>query len=171
MQHLRQHHPTVQVSVEVEKPGREGLQDLAKLADVVFYSRSWAQGNGYSSAGECLRAQAPLMSNATLLLCTWGDSGVSAFQVSTQYFTSCPAFKAKESEVADTVGAGDTFIAGMLFGLLCRADEWTLDGKLVFANELAGRKILQEGFHGLGSLMQHALLRLPTHRGGLDAAK
>ena len=43
MQHLRQHHPTVKISVEVEKPGREGLQDLAALADVVFYSKSWAQ--------------------------------------------------------------------------------------------------------------------------------
>ncbi|KAI8625385.1 hypothetical protein F5Y19DRAFT_479689 [Xylariaceae sp. FL1651] len=31
------------VSVEVEKPGREGLDELAALADVVFYSRSWAE--------------------------------------------------------------------------------------------------------------------------------
>ena len=43
MQHLRQQHPTVKISVEVEKPGREGLQDLAALANVVFYSKSWAQ--------------------------------------------------------------------------------------------------------------------------------
>jgi ketohexokinase len=31
------------VSVEVEKPGRAGLQELAEEADVVFYSKSWAQ--------------------------------------------------------------------------------------------------------------------------------
>ena len=43
MQYLRKHHPAVRISVEVEKPGREGLQDLAALADVVFYSKSWAQ--------------------------------------------------------------------------------------------------------------------------------
>jgi ketohexokinase len=30
------------ISVEVEKPGREGLVELAAEADVVFYSRSWA---------------------------------------------------------------------------------------------------------------------------------
>lgn len=41
--HLRQHYPTVKISVEVEKPGRDGLQDLAAIADVVFYSKSWAQ--------------------------------------------------------------------------------------------------------------------------------
>lgn len=53
------------------------------------------------------------------------------------------------------VGAGDTFIAGMLFGLNCRGSEWSLECKLRFANELAGRKVVQEGLGGLGSLMQH----------------
>lgn len=43
MQHLRQCFPLVTISVEVEKPDREGLQDLATLADVVFYSKSWAR--------------------------------------------------------------------------------------------------------------------------------
>lgn len=40
---LRDILPTAQVSVEVEKPGREGLPELAAEADVVFYSRSWAE--------------------------------------------------------------------------------------------------------------------------------
>lgn len=43
MQHLRQQHPAVKISVEVENPAREGLRDLAALADVVFYSKLWAQ--------------------------------------------------------------------------------------------------------------------------------
>lgn len=43
MQHLREHYPTVKISVEVENPRREGLQELAALADVVFYSKCWAQ--------------------------------------------------------------------------------------------------------------------------------
>ncbi|KAL8903431.1 MAG: hypothetical protein Q9207_003920 [Kuettlingeria erythrocarpa] len=43
IQHLRQRRPPIKISVEVEKPGREGLQELAALADVVFYSKSWAQ--------------------------------------------------------------------------------------------------------------------------------
>ena len=33
----------MKISVEIEKPNRQGLQDLAKAADVVFYSKSWAQ--------------------------------------------------------------------------------------------------------------------------------
>jgi ketohexokinase len=31
------------ISVELEKPCREGLQEMANEADVVFYSKSWAQ--------------------------------------------------------------------------------------------------------------------------------
>lgn len=43
IQHLRHHMPQSRISVEVEKPGREGLRALAGEADVVFYSRSWAE--------------------------------------------------------------------------------------------------------------------------------
>lgn len=32
----------MKISVEVEKPGREGLERLVAEADVVFYSKSWA---------------------------------------------------------------------------------------------------------------------------------
>lgn len=46
------------ISVEVEKPGREGLRELAEQADVVFYSRSWAEAEGYESAEACLRGEA-----------------------------------------------------------------------------------------------------------------
>jgi hypothetical protein len=41
--HLRSTHPRAAVSVEVEKAGREGLTELAAAADIVFYSRSWAE--------------------------------------------------------------------------------------------------------------------------------
>lgn len=46
MRHLRRRFPAVSISVEVEKPARAGLQDLAAEADVVFYSKSWAQVGG-----------------------------------------------------------------------------------------------------------------------------
>ncbi|GKT49253.1 ketohexokinase [Colletotrichum spaethianum] len=40
---LRQVLDDVTVSVEVEKPGRPGLRELAAEAEVVFYSKSWAE--------------------------------------------------------------------------------------------------------------------------------
>jgi ketohexokinase len=43
IKYMREHRssPTT-ISVEVEKPGREGLIDMALLADFVFFSRGWA---------------------------------------------------------------------------------------------------------------------------------
>lgn len=43
IQLLRDVLPKAQVSVEIEKPGREGLPELAAEADVVFFSRTWAE--------------------------------------------------------------------------------------------------------------------------------
>lgn len=43
IRYLRQQFATGRISVEIEKPGRPGLQELAIEADVVFYSKSWAQ--------------------------------------------------------------------------------------------------------------------------------
>jgi ketohexokinase len=45
----------------------------------------------------------------------------------------------------------------MLYGLICHEDDWTLSRKLGFANELAGRKVAQDGFSGLGNVMQRKL--------------
>lgn len=43
MNYIRIHHIEARISVEVEKPGRDGLQALAQKADAVFYSKSWAK--------------------------------------------------------------------------------------------------------------------------------
>lgn len=56
-----------------------------------------------------------------------------------------------------TIGAGDTFNAGMLYACMARDEDWDLGMKLEFANELAGRKVVQEGFQGLGKVMKQWL--------------
>ncbi|KAL2151842.1 hypothetical protein VTH82DRAFT_5026 [Thermothelomyces myriococcoides] len=43
IRYLRRVTPKSTISVEVEKPNREGLVELAAEADVVFYSKSWAE--------------------------------------------------------------------------------------------------------------------------------
>lgn len=49
------------------------------------------------------------------------------------------------------VGAGDTFIAGILYGLVCHADNWTVGQKVRFAVRLATLKVQREGFARLGA--------------------
>jgi ketohexokinase len=61
------------------------------------------------------------------------------------------------SHFDSTIGAGDTFAAGMLYPCLVHDDDWSLAEKLEFSNELAGRKVMQEGFTGLGKLMKDRL--------------
>jgi ketohexokinase len=43
------------ISVECEKPERIGMAVVARYADVVFYSRLWAEKAGYKSAAEFLK--------------------------------------------------------------------------------------------------------------------
>ncbi|KAL4999284.1 Ribokinase-like protein [Aspergillus recurvatus] len=154
MRHIREHYPSIKVSVEVEKPGREGLQELAREADVVFYSKSWAQANGYQSAEDCIRKQSSLMRNAILLCCTWGQDGAAALEPTAGNFVQSPAYMPEGFQVVDTIGAGDTFIAGMLYGLIVEGDTWDLSQKLSMANRLAGTKVTQEGFSNLGSVLK-----------------
>jgi ketohexokinase len=55
IRYLRQAQPGSTISVEVEKPNREGLVELAAEADVVFYSRGWAAVSSIQPA--CLKAK------------------------------------------------------------------------------------------------------------------
>ena len=175
------------VSVELEKPGREGLQALAQEADVIFYSKSWAEGEGYANAEVCLRKQACILSSSNiegkekLLICTWGKDGACALALANELSSTStsidaskppileqkiihsPAYASHDQPIVDTTGAGDTFIAGVLYGLMCQeviqsrnsvrgGHRWFLLDVLQFANGLAGRKILHNGFSGLGEV-------------------
>ncbi|KAL2191083.1 Ribokinase-like protein [Thermothelomyces heterothallicus CBS 203.75] len=147
IRYLRRVTPKSTISVEVEKPNREGLVELAAEADVVFYSRTWAESRGYKSPEACVRAEAA-SSRASLMLCTWGEWGAGALSLpSGEYIHHRAAQSEGRVPVIDTIGAGDTFIAAMLYGL--HADAWSRETKLSFGVELATKKVQREGFAGL----------------------
>lgn len=169
------------VSVEIEKPGREGLQDLAYLANVVFYSKSWAEAEGHKNAEECVKSQAQRSLEARspvafaygqTMICTWGEQGAYAVrfaplagknEVVFEEEARSPAFEAS-APVVDTVGAGDSFIAAMLFGFMKQprtaadqregAQVESLQEILNFACMVAGLKVVQDGFRDLGQQLR-----------------
>ncbi|KAL9623209.1 MAG: hypothetical protein Q9160_002524 [Pyrenula sp. 1 TL-2023] len=148
--HLRQTYPDVKVSVEIEKPGRMGLGILAKMSDVAFFSQGWVEdSSGYKTPQSCLRHHC-ITSAATHMFCTWGDKG--AYGIAKGLIEAhSDAWKPEggEVKVVDTIGAGDTFIAGVLYAIFFSGEDWELQRIMDFANELAGRKVHQAGFEGL----------------------
>ncbi|PTB62873.1 Ribokinase-like protein [Trichoderma citrinoviride] len=149
---LRDKLPNAQISVEVEKPGRDGLRELAAEADVVFYSKSWAESCGHGSAESCLIDEQRRRKAKSLALCTWGAEGAAALRQPSEQVIRCPVeSRAKSISVVDSVGAGDTFVAGMLYSLVCRSRDWDVSHGLRFAVHLATTKVQREGFQGLGA--------------------
>lgn len=129
------------VSIEIEKP-RPGIERLYPYADILLFSRAFATQHGYTCADElfdALRAQGV----KAMLICSWGEAGARACDRQGRRYHS-PAFV--PAQVIDTLGAGDTFNAGLIQSLL---EGRSLDAALTAACELAGRKVGQNGFADL----------------------
>ena len=125
------------LSLEVEKP-RPGVEVLLDFPDVLLTGRALARAWDHLDPETfltALRLRAP----RPLIFLGWGEAGAWALEGSRIHHT--PAFP--PPVVVDTVGAGDTFNAGVIHGLLRGADVATT---LREAARLAGRKCGREGF-------------------------
>ncbi len=133
--------PDLPLSLELEKP-RDGIETLLDQVNVLFTGRHYAQAKGFPDAPSCieaLRAHAP----RALIICTWGDEG-AWWQAAGGAIEHVPA---QSVRVRDTLGAGDTFLAGVIHSLL----EQAAPAEAVrYGSELAARKCRQ---HGLDNLL------------------
>jgi ketohexokinase len=137
LEHCRQNSPNVPVSLEIEKP-RDGIESLFDMADWLFFSRAYAEAKGYRLAEDLFDA----VCHAHSATCTWGAEGAYGWHNAQMIF--CHATKIPKA--VDSLGAGDTFNAGMIHSLLAKK---SLNDSLQFASQLAASKCQQYGFENL----------------------
>lgn len=135
---VRRRYPALPISLELEKP-RPGIERLFGMADLLLCSRGFAQHHGYDSPDGFLCWLSPQAPDARLTL-AWGEAGAYGLAPGDDV---CHAPATLIEVPKDTLGAGDTFNAGVIAGLV--AGE-TLPQALARACELAGRKCRVEGF-------------------------
>jgi ketohexokinase len=127
--------PGLRISVEAEK-AREGLDAVLGLPDVLLCSRALAQHLGHPEAASFLHAMRAKAPRATFFA-GWGSAGAFALDTDDQLHES-PAFP--PPRVVDSVGAGDTFNAGVIDGRLRSLSPGeTLRAASVLAGEKCGR--------------------------------
>ncbi|CAO0797526.1 unnamed protein product [Mucor circinelloides] len=137
------------ISVEVEKPERENIDLLIDRGDVVFFSKVYAQHHQFAKAHSFL-SESPLLQQrlkpSAIAFCTDGSKGASALDNKTKQISQ--AMPPTIEKVIDTVGAGDTFNAGIIL-YLSRHKSFQIANALEFACNLATRKVAQQGFDHL----------------------
>uniref|UniRef100_A0A8B9ITI4 Ketohexokinase n=1 Tax=Amazona collaria TaxID=241587 RepID=A0A8B9ITI4_9PSIT len=132
----------VRTSVELEKPREEHLL-LMGLGDVVFISKDLAQHFGYRSAPEALQGLRSRVQPGATLICAWAEEGADAIGPGGELVHS-DAFPPET--LVDTLGAGDTFNAAVIFALSAGK---TLQDAITFGCRIAGRKCGIQGFDGI----------------------
>ncbi len=140
----RERRPDLPISVEIEKP-RPAIERLFPHADLLLYSRHYASACGHDEPQAFLRAMHAIAPAADLIA-AWGEHGAYGLTRGGAPLHS-PAFP--PPRIVDTLGAGDTFNAGLIDALLRSA---SLDQALHAACHLAGYKcgvtgLIIAGYH------------------------
>ncbi len=147
------------ISLEIEKE-RDGIDSLIDKAHVLMFSQSFALGRGYREPELFLRAMQAIAPNARLF-CGWGNAGAFAMEQGHFYHVAANV----DCVVVDTLGAGDTFNAGIIDALI-RGN--TTAEALELAVRLAEKKIAQ---HGIKNLFSNDNRELIAHLNKLTAHK
>ena len=134
------------ISIEIEK-ANQGFECLIPYGDVIFISKDVSEANGARSLREALNIFKMYQRKPkSRLICTWGKKGAGAVDQDGQVL-----FVQAEhvTNILDSCGAGDTFIACVIASLI---NERSLKTALETGCRIAAKKIGQRGYQNLGDL-------------------
>lgn len=132
----------IRCSVEVEKP-RPGIEAAFPNVALLIFSRAYAHHRGFDTPHAFLLRMRDETPEADVVL-SWGEDGAYGLARGGEVIHS-PAFP--PAEVKETLGAGDTFNAGLIDAYVRGLG---LAEALPLACRVAGKKCGQIGFSGLG---------------------
>lgn len=141
MRHIKKQHPSVTVSLEIEKP-RDGIEQLYEYADSILFSRYFVESQKFHTVESFFRQLHAKLNHACDLICSWGAQGAMAFTATGVYLEVA----AQGIEVVDTRAAGDVFNAGYIDARLQAED---VAKSLEYACRLATMKCGQLGIDSI----------------------
>ncbi|XP_072332486.1 ketohexokinase isoform X7 [Scyliorhinus torazame] len=108
----------------------------------VFVSKDVARHFGFNSASEAVKGLYSRVKPGAYLICAWAEKGADAMGPDGAFHSN--AFPPEK--LVDTLGAGDTFNAAVLFSL-CNGK--SIQESLMFGCQVAGRKCGIQGYDGI----------------------
>lgn len=135
----------IRISIELEKKHDKSLSFLHR-ADIVIISKDLAEYLGYDTGSSAVKGLYGRIKTGGILVCPWGAIGADGMDAHGELVHS-PAHPPQQ--LKDTLGAGDTFIAGLFKSLY---DGCRLEDALKLGCKLAGYKCGIEGYDGLGEV-------------------
>jgi len=164
------------VSLEVEKH-RDGIEQLFHLPNLLILSHDYALTlhPSATSPTHCLNSlplHCPLLPQPPhqLIVVCWGEQGAAVRWSDGRVCTSAAE---RVETVVDSVGAGDSFIAALLYGMLAFKAELARQGGVMeglvervleFANGVAGAECRVSGIDLPQPVIEQLLSKLYTAR-------
>jgi len=136
-------HSKQTISLELEKC-RDNDDQLIELADLLMFSRDYVEHLGFTNPRSFLATQQAFHPDKRIT-CTWGKGGSYGIEPGRDIVHISPD---NQTNIVDTIGAGDTFNAGLINALVNQSD---FPAALAQACHLATTKICQKGFDRLVS--------------------